>query len=73
MTLSYLLGDVFTNVVNIMACRVFRRTKTGTVREPEISTNAVNQHNTLPIQFRVRSGGSVETESKDISLMGNAV
>ncbi|KAF5310760.1 hypothetical protein D9619_007645 [Psilocybe cf. subviscida] len=70
--LSNLLGDVFVNVVNIMACRVFRRTKSGAVRESEFSTSVVNQHNTLPIQFRVNAG-SVETLEKDVPVEVHAV
>lgn len=48
---SPLLGmmeDAHLALVNIMACRVFRRTRAGKIRESEISTSMIIQE---PIRF----------------------
>ncbi|KAF5323710.1 hypothetical protein D9619_012931 [Psilocybe cf. subviscida] len=50
--LADLLEDSYLVLVNIMACRVFRRTMSGAIRESEISTSVLNQ----PVQFRIRVG-----------------
>lgn len=67
--LSDLLGDIYVVVVSIMACRVFRRTKSGAIREMEISTGMLNQDITLPIHFRANSSGSDDAVSKDIPVV----
>lgn len=69
--LADLLEDSYLVLVNIMACRVFRRTMSGAIRESEISTSVINQ----PMQFRVRvhpdsSGSDTSiTVSKEVSVV----
>jgi hypothetical protein len=45
--LSGMMEDVYLALVNIMACRVFRRTRAGKIREAEISTSIIQE----PINF----------------------
>ncbi|KJA18348.1 hypothetical protein HYPSUDRAFT_191052 [Hypholoma sublateritium FD-334 SS-4] len=42
-TLKLLLWSPYVVLVNIMACRVYRRTRMGTIRESEISTAAIGR------------------------------
>ena len=40
---KFLMADPYIVIVNIMACRVYRRTKLGLIRESEISTTSINK------------------------------
>lgn len=51
--LSGMMEDVYLVLVNIMACRVFRRTRAGKIRESEISTSMIIQE---PIKFALKDG-----------------
>lgn len=60
------LEDVYPAVINIMACRLFRRTKSGAIRESEISSSVANQKiHVGSMQFAFGPGSSTETESKE--------
>jgi hypothetical protein len=52
--LADMLEDVYLVLLNIMSCRVFRRTRAGKIRESEISTSMIIQE---PIKFKL---GNVE-------------
>ncbi len=41
--LRFFALDPYIVIVNIMACRVYRRTKLGLIRESEISTTTINK------------------------------
>lgn len=53
--LTDMMEDVYLALVNIMACRVFRRTRAGKIRETEISTSIMIQE---PIKFAQENMGS---------------
>lgn len=62
--LADLLEDSYLVLVNIMACRVFRRTMSGAIRESEISTSVLNQ----PVQFRIRVGPDSSASDSNITV-----
>ena len=61
--LRSLATDPYIAVINIMACRVYRRTRTGLIRETEISTTTLAKSKSgNPIVFRHTRG---EQETND--------
>ena len=67
--LSGMLEDLYPVVINIMACRLFRRTKSGAIRESEISSSVANQKvHSVPIQFGFAQGSSIDTASKEAKV-----
>lgn len=65
--LSDTLEDVYPALINIMACRLFRRTKSGVIRESEISSSVANQRiQQAPVRFAFGTGSSTEIVSKEM-------
>lgn len=71
--LRYLAMEPYFTLVNIMACRVYRRTRTGVIRESEISTAAMAQPppKMHSIMFRGEAAGSLDSDLPHASSNGS--
>lgn len=71
--LRYLAMEPYFTLVNIMACRVYRRTRTGVIRESEISTAAMAQPppKMHPIMFGGEATGSLDGDLQHASSSGS--
>ncbi|KJA13277.1 hypothetical protein HYPSUDRAFT_174115 [Hypholoma sublateritium FD-334 SS-4] len=71
--LKYLPIDPYIAIVNIMACRVYRRTKLGLIRESEISTTAIDKkHAVHAVVFKNVTVTSGDTIRRRASFEGSA-
>ena len=66
-------ASLLSTLVNIMACRVYRRTRTGVIRESEISTAAMAQQppKMHPIMFGGEATGSLDGDLQHASSSGS--
>lgn len=71
--LKSLAIDPYIAIVNIMACRVYRRTKLGLIRESEISTTAIDRKRAVhAVVFKNVTVSSGDTVLRRTSFEGSA-